>query len=223
MTKRSIAIALLLATVLAAGGLAYFHRRRAYLGDAPCAQQAPTQLSPYCLAQAEEQARRGAGPAMYVLAQHFAAREPAAAQRWLLGAARQGVPQAVGRVLGSCGPGQPFTVQDATAVLGSAPALDALLFRLGASCGPVDMDTVRQFQPQSLLAAPDTAGLCKVAVRYGMLRMLPGGAGLDGEGARQLLAACEARQPAGAALRKEAEAVRQMLAREIKPVSVSAD
>jgi hypothetical protein len=216
----ALAAALLLA--LAAGGAWYLQRGKDG-GGLPCAQQQPARFSPSCLAQSQAAAGRGDRAAMAALAEYFEQRQPAEAVRWTRAAARLGEPRAVSRVLAACGEGKPFSAGDAQALLAQAAPLEALNFRLGGSCAPADMAMARAVKPAELLAAPDGPGLCKVAVRYGLLRMSREGAQLDSEAAQGLLAECERRPQVAAGLRKEAEAVRQMLAREIRPVHISVD
>lgn len=224
MKNQRKAIALALAAVLAlSAAAAWYHQRGKERGSLPCAQQQPSQFTPYCLAQAQGAAARGEPAAMAALAQFFEQRQPAQSIGWTRAAARLGEPRAVARVLGACGEGKPFSVDDAQAALAQAPPLDALHFRLGGSCAQADMAAARAVKPAELLAAPDGAGLCKVAVRYGLLRMSRDGAQLDSQAAQQLLAECERRPQVAAGTRKEAAAVRQMLAREIKPVHISVD
>ncbi len=215
-----LAAALVLAV---AAGAAWYRQRQAERGSVPCAQQQPSRFSPYCLAQSQAAAARGDRAAMAALADYFERRQPTEAVRWTRAAARLGEPRAVSRVLGACGEGQPFTVDDAQALLAQAAPLDALHFRLGGSCAPADMAAARALAPASLLAAPDGPGLCKVALRYGLLRLSRDGAQLDSQAAQQLLAECERRPQVPAAARQEAQAVRQMLAREIRPVHISVD
>ncbi|WP_139232685.1 hypothetical protein [Duganella sp. CF458] len=222
----ALAAVMLLAT--AAGGAWYFQRltereRELERGSVPCAQQAPSRFSPYCLAQSQAAAGRGDRAAMAALVEYFDQRQPAEAVRWTRAAAKLGEPRALSRVLSSCGTAGPFTVDEAQALLPAAPALEALNFRLGGSCAPADMEAARALVPAGLLAAPDSAGLCKVALRFGLLRLSRDGAQLDSQAAQQLLAECERRQQVPAAVRKEAETVRQMLAREVNPVRISVD
>lgn len=211
-----------LAATLAAGG-AWYYQRLQERGSLPCAQQPAAQFSPYCLAQAQAAAGRGERAAMAALVEYFEKREPAQALHWTRAAARLGEPRAIGRVLSACGAGRPFSVEEAQALLPQAPAMEALNFRLGGSCAPADIEVARTLQPAEMLAAPDSAGLCKVALRYGLLRMSREGAVLDSQAAQRLLAECERRPQAAPALRQEAQAVRQMLAREIKPVHINVD
>jgi len=225
MTNRRKVLVLGLAAALVlllAAGAAYYLRLRER-GSLPCAQQAPAQFSPYCLAQSQAAAGRGERAAMAALAAYFEKRQPGEAARWTLAAARLGEPRAVSRVLAECGARGRFSAADALQVLPLAADLEALDFRLGGSCAPADMAAARAVAPAALLAAPDSAGLCKVALRLGLLRMSRDGAGLDSQAAQQLLAECERRPQAPPALRQQAESVRQMLAREIKPVRVSAE
>ncbi len=214
--------AIVAAAALAVAG-AWYYQRLQDRGSLPCAQQLASQLSPYCLAQSQAAAGRGDRAAMAVLAEYFDKRQPAEALRWTRTAAKLGDPQAIGRVLAGCGAGGQFAVAEAQALLPQAPALDALNFRLGGSCAAADMAAARAVAPAELLAAPDSAGLCKVALRYGLLRMSREGEQLDSQAAQQLLAECERRQQVPPIVRKEAEIVRQMLAREIKPVHISVD
>lgn len=189
----------------------------------PCAQQQPAHFTRQCAAQAEAAAGRGEVGAMLALVEYFRARVPADSLRWLRAAAAAGDPGAIRRVLQACGAGQPFTVAEAQGVLPQAPLLEALDFQLGGSCAPPDLAAARAVQPAAVLAQADGVGLCKVAVRYGLLRMSREGAQLDSQGAQQMLAECERRPQASAAVRQEAQAVRQMLAREIRPVHISVD
>ncbi|MGW8392976.1 hypothetical protein [Pseudoduganella sp. HUAS MS19] len=221
--RKTIALALGAVTVLAAAAAAWYCQRLQERGSVPCAQQQPAQLSPYCLAQAQAAAGRGDRSAMAALVAYFDRRQPAEAIRWTRAAAKLGEPKAVSRVLSSCGPAGPFTLEEAQALLPAAPAMEALNFRLGGSCAPADVAAARAVAPDELLAAPDGAGLCRVALRYGLLRLSRDGAQLDSQAAQQLLAECERRQQVPALVRKEAETVRQMLAREIKPVRISVD
>lgn len=216
------ALAAILVSATAAGG-AWYYQRLKERGSVPCAQQQPSQFSPYCLAQFQAAAGRGERAAMAALVEYFDRRQPAEAVRWTRAAAKLGEPRAVGRVLSSCGKAGPFTVEEAQALLPMAPAMEVLNFRLGGSCAPAEVEAARAVVPAELLAAPDSAGLCKVAVRYGLLRLSREGAQLDSQAAQQLLAECERRQQVPAVARKEAEAVRQMLAREIIPVRISVD
>ena len=211
-----------IAVALATGG-AWYYLRLKERGSVPCAQQAPSQLSPYCLAQSQAAAGRGDRSAMAALVAYFDTRQPAEAVRWTRAAARLGDPHAIGRVLAGCGAAGPYAAAEAQALLPQAAALDALNFRLGGSCVTADMAAARAVAPASLMAAPDGAGLCKVALRYGLLRMSQEGALLDSQAAQQLLAECERRQQVAPIVRKEAEIVRQMLAREVKPVRISVD
>lgn len=208
--------------VLAAGG-AWYYQRLQERGSLPCAQQPASQLSPYCLAQSQAAAGKGDKAAMAALAEYFDKRQPAEAVRWTRTAARLGDPQAIGRVLAGCGEGGPYAAAEAQSLLPQASALDALNFRLGGSCAAADMAAARAVAPAQLLAAPDSAGLCKVALRYGLLRMSREGAELDSLAAQLLLAECERRPQVQPIVRKEAEIVRQMLAREIKPVHITVD
>lgn len=217
-----LALAAGLALALA-GGAAWYVQRLQDRGSLPCVQQPAAQLSPYCLAQSQAAAGRGDRSAMAALVEYFDKRQPAEALRWTRTAARLGDPRAIGRVLAGCGEGGQFAVAEAQALLPQAPALDALNFRLGGSCAAADMAAARAVAPAELLAAPDSAGLCKVALRYGLLRMSHEGEQLDSQAAQKLLAECERRQQVPPIVRKEAEIVRQMLAREIKPVHVSVD
>lgn len=189
----------------------------------PCAQQLPAQFSPSCLAQAQAAAGRGERAAMASLAAYFDQRQPAEARRWTLQAARLGEPGAVARVLAACGEGRPYTLAEAQALLPLAPTLDALLFRLGGSCAAPDMAAARGLKAGDVLATPDGARLCQVALRYGQLRLSRAGAQLDFEAAQHMLAECERRPQAAPAARREAASVRQMLAREIRPVHISVD
>lgn len=222
--RKPIILALVATVVVAlAAGAAWFVQRKAERGSVPCAQQAASQFSPYCLAQAQAAAARGDRAAMASLVEYFEKRQPAQAVRWTRAAASLGDPRAISRVLAACGDAKPFSVAEAQALLPQASAMEALNFHLGGSCAPVEMKAARNLQPAQLLAAPDSEGLCKVALRYGLLRLSREGAQLDSQAAQQMLAECERRPQAAAALRKEAEAVRQMLAREIKPVHISVD
>lgn len=216
----AMASVILLATV--AGG-AWYCQRLEERGSVPCAQQQPSQFAPYCLAQAQAAAGRGDRAAMAALVEYFEKREPAQVIHWTRAAAKLGEPRALSRLLSSCGTAGPFSVEEAQALLPAAPLLDALNFRLGGSCAPADMEAARALAPAALLAEPDGATLCKVAVRYGLLRLSRDGAQLDSQAAQQLLAECERRQQVPAAVRKESETVRQMLAREINPVRISVD
>ncbi|WP_156401376.1 hypothetical protein [Duganella sp. Root1480D1] len=216
----ALAAVMFLAT--AAGG-AWYYQRLQERGSVPCAQQPPAQFSPYCLAQSQAAAGRGERAAMAALVEYFDKRQPAEAIRWTRAAAKLGEPKAVSRVLSSCGAAGPFAVEEAQALLPAAPVLEALNFRLGGACAPADVAAARAVVPAELLAAPDGAGLCKVAVRFGMLRLSREGAQLDSQAAQQLLAECERRRQVPAIVRKEAETVRQMLAREINPVRISVD
>jgi len=216
----ALAAVMVLSTV--AGG-AWYYQRLKERGSVPCAQQPPSQFSPYCLAQSQAAAGRGDLAAMAALVEYFDKRQPAEALRWTRAAAKLGEPRAIGRVLSACGAAGPFSVEEAQALLPAAPMLAALDFRLGGSCAPADLEAARALEPAQLLAAQDSAGLCKVAVRYGLLRLSPDGAKLDSQAAQQLLAECERRQQVPAIARKEAETVRQMLAREINPVRISVD
>lgn len=196
---------------------------RVKIASVPCAQQQPANWSPQCMAQAQAAASRGERAAMMALTEYFLARQPAESLRWMRAAATAGEPRAIHRVLQACGAGQAFTLAEAQNLLPQAPLLDALDFQLGGSCAPPDLVAARALQPALVLAQADGAGVCKVAVRYGLLRMSREGAQLDSHGAQQMLAECERRPQAPADVRKEAEAVRQMLAREIKPVHISVD
>lgn len=216
-----LALAAILAVALAAG--AAWRYRLPARPAVPCAQQQPAQFSAACLAQAQAGAARGERAAMVALAAYFDPREPAQARRWTLGAARLGEPGAIARVLAACGAGKPYTEAEAQALLPLAPALDALHFRLGGSCAAPDMAAARALKAADVLAAPDGAALCKVAVRYGALRLSRAGAQLDAQAAQQLLAECERRTQVAPAARQEAASVRQMLAREIRPVHISVD
>jgi len=222
--RKTMTLALAAVIVLAsvAGG-AWYYQRLQERGSVPCAQQQPSRFSPYCLAQAQAAAGRGERAAMAALVDYFEQRQPAEAIRWTRAAAKLGEPRAVGRVLSACGAAGPFSVAEAQALLPAAPLLAALDFRLGGSCAPADLEAARTIAPAELLAAPDGAGLCKVALRFGMLRLSSEGAKLDSQAAQQLLAECERRQQVPAAVRKQAETVRQMLAREINPVRISVD
>lgn len=222
--RKTMALALAAVMLLAtAAGGAWYYQRLKERGSVPCEQQPPSQYSPYCLAQSQAAAGRGDRAAMAALVEYFDQHQPAEAIRWTRAAAKLGEPRAVSRVLASCGAAAPFSVEEAQALLPAAPVLEALNFRLGGSCAPADVEAARAIVPAELLAAPDGAGLCKVAVRFGMLRMSRDGAQLDSQAAQQLLAECERRQQVPAAVRKEAETVRQMLAREINPVRISVD
>lgn len=226
MKSQRIALVLGVSAVLVlalSAGAAWYYQQSKGPAALPCAQQHPAQFTASCLAQSQAAAARGDRSAMAALVQYFDTRQPAEAIRWTRAAARLGEPRAVSRVLSSCGTGGPFTPEEAQALLPQAPAMEALAFRLGGSCAAPDMAAARAITPAELLSAPDGAGLCKVAMRYGLLRMTREGAQLDSQAAQQLLAECERRQQVPAAVRKEAEAVRQMLAREIRPVHISAD
>lgn len=216
-----LALAATVGAALAAG--AWYYLRQQERGSLPCAQQQPAQFSPYCVAQAQAAAGRGERAAMLSLADYFAQRQPAQALHWTRAAARLGEPRAIGRILAACGEGKPFTLAEAQALLPQAPEFEALHFRLGGSCGAADLAAARSLQPAQMLASPDSAGLCKVALRYGLLRLSRDGAQLDSQAAQQMLAECERRPQATPAARKQAESVRQMLAREIKPVHISVD
>lgn len=210
------------ALILAAGG-AWYYQRLQDRGSVPCAQQPASQLSPYCLAQSQAAAKRGDRAAMAALVEYFDKRRPAEAARWTRTAANLGDPHAISRVLAGCGEGGQFAAAEALALLPKAPALDALNYRLGGSCAAADMAAARAVAPADLLAAPDSDGLCKVALRYGLLRMSREGEKLDSQAATQLLAECERRQQVAPIVRKEAEIVRQMLAREVKTIHISVD
>jgi len=216
------ALAAVMVLATAAGG-AWYYQRLKERGSVPCAQQQPSQFSPYCLAQSQAAAGRGDRAAMAALVVYFDQRQPAEAIRWTRAAAKLGEPRAVSRVLSSCGPAGRFSVEEAQALLPAAPLMAALDFRLGGSCAPADLEAARTIAPAELLSSADGAGLCKVAVRFGMLRLSSDGAKLDSQAAQLLLAECERRQQVPAAVRKEAETVRQMLAREINPVRISVD
>ena len=222
--RKTMALALAAVMVLAtvAGG-GWYYLRLKERGSVPCAQQPPSQFSPYCLAQSQAAADQGDRAAMAALVEYFDKRQPAEAIRWTRAAAKLGEPRAIGRVLSACGAAGPYSVEEAQALLPAAAMLEALNFRLGGACAPADVEAVRAIEPAQLLAAQDGAGLCKVAVRYGLLRLSRDGAALDSQGAQRLLAECERRQQVPAAARKEAEMVRQMLAREINPVRISVD
>ncbi|MTW12050.1 hypothetical protein GM658_15700 [Pseudoduganella eburnea] len=211
------------AALLLAAGAVWYNMRLKDRGSVPCAQQPPSQLSPYCLVQSQSAAGHGDRAAMAALAEYFDKRQPAEAVRWTRAAANMGEPKAIGRVFAGCGDAGPFSAAEAQALLPKAPALDALNFRLGGSCADADMAAARAVAPADLLAAPDSAGLCKVALRYGLLRMSREGEKLDSEAAQKLLAECEHRPQVPPIVRKEAEIVRQMLAREIKPVHITVD
>jgi|GEM_PF-1529296 len=222
--SKAMILAMAGATVLAlAAGGAWYYQRLQDRGSLPCAQQQPTQLSRYCLAQSQAAAGRGDRAAMAALVEYFDKRQPAEAVRWTRAAAKLGDPNAISRVLAGCGEGGQFAAAEAQAVLPRAPALDALNYRLGGSCAAADMAAARAVAPAELLAAPDSAGLCKVALRYGLLRMSREGEKLDSQAATQLLAECERRQQVPPIVRKEAEIVRQMLAREVKTIHISVD
>jgi hypothetical protein len=218
-----VAAALGLAALALGAGALWYVRWQQQGAAVPCAQQQPARFSAACLAQSQAAAGRGERAAMAALAEYYWQRDPALAVRWTRSAAMQGEPASVARVLAACGEGKPFSAQDAQAVLAQAPAMEALHFRLGGSCAQPDIAAARALAPAALLAAPDSAGLCKVAVRYGLLRLSREGGQLDAQGAQQLLAECERRPQAAASARKQAYDVRQMLAREIKPVRVSVD
>ncbi|WP_374583249.1 hypothetical protein [Pseudoduganella sp.] len=218
-----VVVAASVALLVLAGVAGWRYFGRAAPDGPPCAQQQPGSFTAQCLAQARAAAGRGDAAAMMALADHFKGRQPEEAVRWTRAAAAQGEPRAVGAVLEACGAGRAFTLEDAQAVLPQASVLQALDFRLGGSCAPVDLAAARAFAPASVLAERDSARLCAVAVRYGQLRMTREGAQLDSLAAQQLLAECERRPQASAAIRHEAQAVRQMLAREIRPVHISAD
>ncbi|KQV61748.1 hypothetical protein ASD07_02625 [Duganella sp. Root336D2] len=221
--RKTIVLLLAAVMLLATAAGAWYYQRQKERGSVPCAQQPPSGYSPYCLAQSQAAAGRGDRAAMAALVEYFEPRQPAQAILWTRAAAKLGEPRALKRVLSSCGTAGPFTLEEAQALLPAAPALEALNFRLGGSCAPADMAAARALVPADLLAAPDGAGLCKVALRFGMLRLSRDGAQLDSQAAQQLLAECERRQPVPAFVRKEAETVRQMLAREINPVRISVD
>lgn len=222
--RKTMAMALVaILVVSAAAGGAWYVQRLQERGSVPCAQQQPSQFSPYCLAQSQAAAGRGDRAAMAALVEYFDRRQPAEAVRWTRAAAKLGEPHALSRVLSSCGKAGPFSVEEAQALLPMAPALAALNFRLGGSCAPAEVEAARAIVPAELLATPDSAGLCQVAVRYGLLRLSREGAQLDSQAAQRMLAECERRQQVPAASRKEAETVRQMLAREIIPVRISVD
>lgn len=201
----------------------WYKQLRVKVASVPCAQQQAANWSPQCAAQAQAAAGRGERAAMMALSAYFQSRQPAQALRWMRAAAAAGEPHAIARVLQACGAGQPFTMDEAQALLPQAPVLAALDFQLGGSCAPPDLAAARAVQPATVLAQADGAGLCKVAVRYGLLRMSREGAQLDSQGAQQMLAECERRAQAPAGVRQEAQAVRQMLAREIRPVHISVD
>ena len=214
---------MLLLAALAAGGVGYYFYLRAQPVEVPCTMQQPARFTPQCLALAQQAAARGDMVAMHSLVQYFEPRQPALAVQWTRAAARRGEPHAISRVLDGCCAGRTYTVQEAEALLPRAAPMAALAFRLGAYCGSVDMAAAKALQPPAVMASSDAAGLCKVALRYGLLRMSPGGAALDAAGAQAMLAECERRQPAAAALRREAQDMRQLLAREIRPVHVNAE
>lgn len=226
MTNQRKALISGLAAVLALvliGAAAWYQQWLKEHGSVPCAQQPPAQFSPYCLAQSQAAAGRGERAAMAALVEYFDQRQPAEAMRWTRAAAKLGDPRAVSRMLSDCGDHGHFTAAEAQEVVAQAPALEALNFRLGGSCVAADMAAARAVAPAELMGAADGAGLCKVAVRFGLLRMSGAGAGLDSQAAQQLLEECERRQQVPATVRKEAQSVRQMLAREIKPVHISVD
>ena len=223
MQSKTILAAATLLAVLLAGAAAWYQQRLQERGSLPCAQQQPSRFSPHCLAQSQAAAGRGDAAAMAALVQYFERRQPAEALRWTRAAARLGEPRALSRVLSACGAAGPFSAAEAQQLLPLAPEMEALNFRLGGSCAPADLALARALSPAGLMAAGDSAGLCKVALRYGLLRMSREGAQLDSQAAQQLLAECERRPQAPAALRQEAASVRQMLAREIKPVHISVD
>lgn len=203
--------------------LAVWHKQRVKVVNVPCAQQQAGNWSPQCAAQAQAAAGRGERAAMLALTEYFQTRQPAESLRWMRVAATAGEPRAIQRVLRACGAGQPFTLAEAQALLPQAPLLEALDFQLGGSCAPSDLAAARAVQPAVVLAQADGDGVCKVAVRYGLLRLSREGGQLDSQGAQQMLAECERRPQASADMRKEAETLRQMLAREIKPVHISVD
>lgn len=217
-----LALAAVLVLVSAAGG-AWYYQRLKERGSVPCAQQPPAQFSPTCLAQSQAAAARGDRTAMAALVQYFDKRQPAEALRWTRAAARLGEPAAISRVLSTCGEAGPFSAAEAQQLLPQAPQLEALNFRLGGSCAPPDMTAARAISPVSLLAAADGAGLCKVALRYGLLRLSREGSELDSQAAQQLLEECERRAQVPPSVRQQAGSVRQMLAREIRPVHISVD
>ena len=217
------AAAVALAALALGAGAWWYLRWQERATAVPCAQQPAAGLSAACLAQASPAAARGERAAMVALADYYRPRQPALAIGWTRAAALQGEPAAAARVLAACGEGQPFSAQDAQAVLPRAPAMEVLHFRLGGSCARADLGVARRLAPAELLGEPDSAGLCKVALRYGLLRLSRDGAQLDAQAAQQLLAECERRPQAAAAARKQAYDVRQMLAREIKSVHISVD
>jgi hypothetical protein len=225
MSNQRKILAVALAAVLLLASAAWYYQRftERERGSVPCAQQQAARFSPYCLAQSQAAAARGERAAMAALVAYFDSRQPAQAIRWTRAAARLGEPRAVSRVLSACGAAGPFAPAEAQALLPLAAPLEALDFRLGGSCVAADMAAARAFSPADLVAVADSVGLCRVAVRYGLLRMSSGGAELDSQAAQQLLAECERRPQAPLAVRQEAESVRQMLAREIKQVRISVD
>ncbi|WP_342113146.1 hypothetical protein [Pseudoduganella sp. OTU4001] len=223
MRKRIfVALAALVAVALATGG-AWYYKRQQERGSLPCAQQPPSQFSPYCLAQAQAAAGRRDRAAMMSLVEYFEKRQPAEAVRWTRAAAALGEPRAISRVLSTCGEGKAFTLAEAQALLPQAPQMEVLNFQLGGSCAGADFAVVRGLHPAQMLSEPDSAGLCKVAVRYGLLRLSRDGAQLDSQAAQQMLAECERRPQISPTARRQAESVRQMLAREIRPVHISVD
>jgi len=204
----------LLGVVAVVGGLVFALREP----EPDCPRLAPEQYPPKCVALAEQQARTGDTAAMLRLAQHFESRDRAAAANWTRQAAQAGAPAALRRILDNCGAGQPFTVADAEALLPRAGELEQAYFNLGGSCKPADTAWAAKLPAESLLASADTAGLCRVAVKFGQLAVSPAGARLDAGVARKLLGACEHRAGAGSEAAQQARSVQQVLDRQIRPV-----
>jgi TPR repeat protein len=211
-----------LAMMLAAVG-AWYAQRPAPRAELACAQQRPAHFTAACLAQSQAAAARGERAAMAALAAYYDQRQPAEAVRWTRAAAKLGEPRAIGRVLAGCGETGPFAAAEAQALLPLAPAMEALHFRLGGSCAPPDLAAARAISTAELLAEPDSTGLCKVAQRYATLRLSREGAQLDSQAAQALLAECARRPQVATPVRQQADSLRQMLLREIKPVHISVD
>jgi hypothetical protein len=224
MTISNKTVAAGLSAALAMAALAaWYVQRPVPRAELPCAQQQPGAFTASCLAQSQAAAARGERAAMAALAAYYDRRQPAEAMRWTRAAARLGEPRAISRVLAGCGAAGPFAAGEAQALLPLAPAMEALHFRLGGSCVPPDMAAARALSAAELLAEPDSEGLCKVAQRYATLRLSREGAQLDSQAAQALLAECARRRQVAAPVRQQADSLRQMLLREIKPLHISVD
>jgi len=161
-------IFLLVSLIVAVGaGAGYF------FGFERCQDQLAYDLSPYCLKKNEKSAKNGDVGAAYNLALFFEGRDPMKSDAWIRVAANGGDRRAVSRVLAECGDGKIFSYEASKQILKKAVQKnaagftgDAMEFYLGASCGPLDLEQVRKFDPNEI---DDDLKLCRVALRYGQV------------------------------------------------------